>query len=112
MIGCGDGKGEFIIPLNQIERHLGNWVYKEARELTEEVRREQIMKGAAKYPVPLGDADWTPLQLVNHAMQENVDQVHYLTMLKFEIEQLNAKIERLEKENARLEKLLNPADET
>lgn len=70
------------------QEHLDNWLYRKAREFTEEVRFEQIIKGADKYPVPLGDADWTPEQLVHHAMQENVDQAHYLTMLRHEIQKL------------------------
>lgn len=86
------------------QEHLDNWVYKEARKFTEEIRTEQILKGAEKYPVPLGDADWTPEQLVHHAMQENIDQAHYLTMLAFEIRMLKTKVERLEKENADLKR--------
>jgi hypothetical protein len=73
--------------------HLTNWLYKEARMMTEEIRVEQILKGAAKYPIPLGDAEWTPEQLVHHAMQENIDQNHYLVMLLHEIKKLQKELD-------------------
>jgi hypothetical protein len=92
----------------RIERHEGNWVYRTAREYTEEVRREQIAKGAEKYETPLGDAEWTALQLVHHAMQENIDQNHYLVMLRHEIQKLHDIIERQDIEIIRLERLLTP----
>jgi hypothetical protein len=68
--------------------YLNHWLYNEARQYTESVRREQILKGAAKYPTPLGDAPWTPEELVHHAMMENIDQNHYLVMLLHEVKKL------------------------
>lgn len=70
------------------KEHLENWLYREARDVTENIRIEQIIKGAEKYEVPLGDADWTAKGLINHALQENIDQNHYLTMLVFKVHQM------------------------
>jgi len=53
-------------------------LYKTAREQWLRVHFEQIAKGAAKYPEPLNPESWTQLQLIEHAMQENIDQFHYL----------------------------------
>ena len=78
------------------QKHLDHWLYKEASGLTEIIRKEQILKGAAKYDIPLGDATWTPLQLVYHALQENIDQNHYLTMLIFKIRELELEVSRLQ----------------
>lgn len=78
------------------EKHLNHWLYKEARGLTEIIRKEQILKGAAKYDTPLGDAVWTPMQLVRHALEENIDQFHYQTMLIFKIKEMEDEIKRLQ----------------
>ncbi|WP_134682552.1 hypothetical protein [Brevibacillus migulae] len=65
----------------QLEKHLNDPLYKKAAEIWLETHREQIMKGAEKYPEPLGKAKWTPKQLVKHALQENADQVNYIVYL-------------------------------
>lgn len=72
--------------------HLKNWVYEKARTMTENVRTEQILKGAAKYPTPLGDAPWTSEQLIHHAMMENIDQNHYLVMLHSKIQDMQKEL--------------------
>lgn len=52
--------------------------YRKARERFHRVQEEQIMKGAEKYPEPLNHESWSFEDLQNHAMQELVDQVHYV----------------------------------
>lgn len=65
----------------QFQRHLKNPLYTDARAFWESVQTGQILKGAAKYPEPLNPDSWTAAELIMHAMQENVDQAHYLTAL-------------------------------
>lgn len=55
--------------------------YAKAREMWLKVHQEQIEKGEAKYPEPLNHENWTMEQLIHHAMQENIDQFHYLTAM-------------------------------
>lgn len=58
--------------------HLRHPFYREADKYREEVRRGQILKGAEKYPKPFSSDDWTAKELLLHAMQENIDQAHYI----------------------------------
>jgi hypothetical protein len=60
------------------EKHLGHPFYADVNQYRETVRREQILKGAHKYPEPFTTASWTNQQIIDHAMQENVDQAHYI----------------------------------
>lgn len=83
--------------------------YQRARELWMETQVEQIVKGLHKYEEPFNPRSWTPEELLKHAMQENVDQQHYLvglfehiealkrenTFLKTEVERLRAEVEHL-----------------
>jgi hypothetical protein len=59
------------------EKHLNHPFYAEANQYRETVRREQVLKGAHKYPEPFNPFSWSPKELLQHAMQENVDQGHY-----------------------------------
>lgn len=67
---------------DNLHRHLDNPLYKQALAFWRAIQQRQIKKGAAKYPEPLGYYNWKPLELINHAVEENVDQMHYLTALK------------------------------
>lgn len=59
-----------------------HWLYVKAQSEWLRVQAEQIKKGIAKYPTPLGDSGLSVTEFANHAIQENVDQMHYLTALK------------------------------
>lgn len=72
---------EVAVAVENLRRHRANKVYIEAAKLWLETQQGQIEKGAAKYPEPLNPDSWTESQLINHALQENVDQAHYLTAL-------------------------------
>lgn len=61
-----------------LKRHLEHPFYKEAADYREKIRQGQIVKGSDKYPEPFNSASWTTKQLLEHAMQENVDQGHYI----------------------------------
>jgi len=60
-------------------------MYEEARKLWEQIQREQIEKGMVKYGRPLNPDGWTAEELILHAMQENIDQFHYLTALLIKV---------------------------
>ncbi|UVI31194.1 hypothetical protein [Paenibacillus spongiae] len=74
-------------------------IYGKALAYFQEVQKQQIEKGRQKYPEPLNPASWTELELIDHAMQEAVDQVHYLTALRIKVLERQAEmIEMIAKE--------------
>jgi hypothetical protein len=80
------------------EKHLNHPFYAEANQYRETVRREQVLKGAHKYPEPFTTASWTNQEIIDHAMQENVDQAHYIYAAKERMEQLEKIINELTEE--------------
>jgi hypothetical protein len=86
--------------------------YKKARKVWADAQIEQIVKGLHKYEEPFNPHSWTPEELLNHAVMENVDQLHYMVglyelikelkidnyALKQEIEYLNVENERLQRQ--------------
>lgn len=79
---------------NKYENH---WFYKLARSKWLTVQKNQIDKGAEKYPTPFDPGEWTSKELVTHALEENIDQLHYIVGL-------GEKLKVLEKENLELKK--------
>lgn len=79
--------------------HLDHPFYKRAQHYREIERYEQIIKGAHKYKEPFNPMSWTPRQLLQHAMQENVDQGHYIVGLYEWIEEMENQIANLKQEN-------------
>lgn len=77
------------------EKHLNHPFYAECNQYRETVRREQVLKGAHKYPEPFNPFSWSPKQLLQHAMQENVDQGHYIYGLYEWLEKMEKEIEHL-----------------
>jgi len=70
-------------PLNTSKRenlinHLNSPFYRECDDYREVQRLGQIKKGADKYPEPFNPNSWSGEELLAHAMQENVDQAHYI----------------------------------
>jgi hypothetical protein len=65
-----------------IARHNRDPLYGNTRQYFEKKQREQIAKGAEKYPESLGRSAWSMAELADHAMEELVDQAHYITALK------------------------------
>lgn len=70
------------------KRHLNHDFYRNANVYREGVRKGQILKGADKYPEPFNPKSWTPRELLEHAMQENVDQGHYIFGLYEKLEEM------------------------
>ena len=71
---------------SKLEAHLSHPFYIKAKEEWEAVRQGQIRKGSVKYPEPFTPANWTNDQLAEHAIQENVDQLHYIVGMKQRME--------------------------
>lgn len=55
--------------------------YEKALKTFQRVQKSQINKGLDKYPEPLNPDSWTTIELIEHALQENIDQLHYLTAM-------------------------------
>jgi hypothetical protein len=76
--------------------------YKKARELWMNTQTNQIIKGLEKYPEPFTPSHWTANELLDHALEESVDLVHYIVGLKELLDAKDAEIERLKEEMERL----------
>jgi antitoxin component HigA of HigAB toxin-antitoxin module len=86
-------------PVDENEQlHLNHEFYKRAAEYREGERIGQIIKGAHKYPEPFNPFSWSPRQLLQHAMQENVDQGHYIYGLYEWLEKLGKEYDILKLE--------------
>jgi hypothetical protein len=73
-------------------KHLEHPFYSEANKYREQERIGQIVKGSEKYQEPFNPASWTAKQLLSHAMQENVDQGHYIYGLYEKIEEMEREL--------------------
>jgi hypothetical protein len=93
----------------KIIEHKNHPLYIDAQNFWNDVQRQQIMKGMEKYPEPLNPESWTFEQLIEHAMQENVDQAHYLTALREKSREQDTYIKKLEKRVKDLEEGLKKA---
>lgn len=87
--------------------------YKKARALWEDTQINQIVKGLHKYEEPFTPEHWTMDELLNHALEESVDLVHYLVGMKElddskqkEIDVLYEQNEELMDEIHRLERII------
>lgn len=69
--------------------------YKRSRDLWLETQGKQIEKGLEKYPEPFDPHHWTPQELLEHAMQENVDQHHYMVGLFVWVESLMKRVQEI-----------------
>lgn len=91
---------------SKLQLHLSHPFYQQAKEEWEKVRQGQICKGAEKYPEPFTPSSWTNTQLVEHAIQENVDQLHYIFGMKERMEYQHNYILSLLRENKELKEKL------
>lgn len=83
-------------------KHENHWFYKTARAVWLSVQNKQIQKGAEKYPNPFDPGEWSNDELANHALEENVDQAHYIVGMKQRMNEQEKRILQLEKELAEL----------
>jgi uncharacterized protein YaaN involved in tellurite resistance len=72
--------------------------YQLARDLWLKVQEKQIVKGLHKYEEAFNPSNWTADELLNHALEESVDLVHYIVGLKVKNEELNRNIAFLKAE--------------
>lgn len=59
----------------------------ESRTAILEAQRKQVAYGIDKYPEPLNPNTWTIGETVEHIMDESIDRLHYLIMLRIKLEQ-------------------------
>lgn len=83
-----------------------NWFYSLARDLWHKYQERQIQKGLEKYKVPLGDSNLSWQDAFDHAFEEIVDLVHYVTYLRYKLQQMQNEIDRLQAENKELKERL------
>jgi hypothetical protein len=61
-------------------------IYKRAKEQILKAQRKQVAYGLDKYPEPLNADTWTMLESIDHILDETIDKIHYLVMLRIQLE--------------------------
>lgn len=64
-----------------------NQIYREAKERILRAQNHQVRYGLDKYPEALNPDSWDILETIDHAMDEMVDQMHYMQMLRIKLEE-------------------------
>lgn len=77
------------------KKHLEHDFYRQSHNYREEVRKQQILKGAEKYPEPFTPDSWSDRELIDHTMMENVDQGHYIVGLGKRIGALRSTVDKM-----------------
>lgn len=87
-----DPKGKPQATSEEIERAISeNMIYSKVRELMMEtgvgetgldVQRQQVGYGLVKYPETLNGDTWSTVETIDHILEESVDRLHYLVMLR------------------------------
>lgn len=77
------------------QRYLAHPFYKEVRDCWQITQGGQIRKGAEKYDEPFNPASWSASELLEHAMQENVDQAHYMYGLYVKMYEMETELKEL-----------------
>jgi hypothetical protein len=95
---------------NRLEDQLNHPLYKRAKEIWERIRFRQIKKASEKYPEPLNHRSWSAIQLVEHGIMENVDQLHYYICLLEKIEDMESRIADLTSRSEKAEKRAEEAE--
>lgn len=73
----------------EIERTIAeNPIYSEVRNLMFSVQNKQVGYGLEKYPEPLNADTWSTIETIDHILEETVDKLHYLVMLKIKLKEL------------------------
>lgn len=74
-------EAEELIRKNEIYRRVGS--------LLHSAQRKQVMYGMVKYPEALNQDTWNELETIDHIIDESIDKLHYLMMLRIKLEQNN-----------------------
>ncbi|QEG13493.1 hypothetical protein PPK14_gp19 [Bacillus phage vB_BspS_SplendidRed] len=95
-------------------QQCNNPFYQEVDTKDQEIKEQQWMKAAKKYPRPFSPDDWTPQELLTHFLQENYDQRVYGVALGQKLEDAEKETKSLRRENealrekvAELEEIIN-----
>lgn len=95
-------------------QQCNNPFYQEVDAKDQEIKEQQWMKAAKKYPRPFSPDDWTPQELLTHFLQENYDQRVYGVALGQKLEDAEKETKSLRRENealrekvAELEEIIN-----
>jgi hypothetical protein len=70
-------------------------LYTKAQEVFQKIQNQQIQKGLEKYNTPLKSENHTIEELVLHALEENIDQLHYLVAILEKVQDKKKVIPRL-----------------
>lgn len=68
-----------------------NEVYDKAKRAIFEAQIKQVAYGLEKYPEPLNHENWSAVEAIDHIIEESVDKLHYLVMLKIKLEEMEKK---------------------
>lgn len=68
-----------------ILRH--NTIGHESKAIILGAQRKQVAYGLDKYPEPLNPNTWSIDETIDHIMDESIDKLHYLVMLRIKLEQ-------------------------
>lgn len=63
-------------------------IYKRAKESILKAQQKQVAYGLDKYPEPLNADTWSIIETIDHIIDESVDKLHYLTMLRIKYERI------------------------
>jgi len=61
-------------------------IYKEVQDHILNAQRRQVAYGMDKYPEPLNKDSWSTSETIDHIIEETIDQLHYLVMLKMKLD--------------------------
>ena len=61
-------------------------IYRRVRDHILSVQHKQVAYGLDKYPEPLNADTWSHIETIDHIIDETIDQLHYLTMLRIKLE--------------------------
>jgi len=67
---------------------MENEIYRKSKMTIMQAQRKQIGYGLDKYPETLNPNSWTVLETIDHIIEESVDRLHYLGMLRIQLEQM------------------------
>lgn len=67
-----------------------NYIYSEVRQLMLDAQRKQVAYGLEKYPETLNENSWGHIETIEHIIEETIDQLHYLVMLKTKMKKVDS----------------------
>lgn len=62
-------------------------IYRKAKLAILQAQKKQVAYGIDKYPEPLNSNTWSTLETIDHIIDESIDKLHYLVMLRIKMEQ-------------------------